>query len=207
MSNLASNQSWWDSNMAKQLFSLFQGQFQNSRPAYNFLLSRMQNGITHPQGYSPAALAAARTGAIDNTSREFSNEQRALNEQEMTHGGADLPSGVNAQVNAGLGAAEAAQKANAENQITMANEDLKNQNYWKSVEGYDTAVNQAYRPYEDLNAAESFTGAVPGAVQAANEANKGGFGAELQGSIAQGLGGLITGQNIAGAAKALGFPG
>lgn len=191
--------------MASGLAQMFQNQFGNNQQALDFLRGKMVNAFNHPQGYSPAALAAMRTSATDTLSNEFNHEQQALNAREFAQGGRDLPSGVNAQINAGLGAEEAAQKAGAQNQITQANEDLRQQNYWRSLGALDSITQQEYQPYTDLQAAESFAGQVPQAVNAATNANNSGFGAKLEGSIAQGLGADITGNNGSSAAGLGGF--
>lgn len=206
MANLASNQSWLQSDFANYLQQAFKQQFGHNEDVLNFLQNKMWQGVQHPQGYSPAALTAMRTGAIDNASREFAHAQQGLNEQEMSHGGADLPSGVNAQINAGLGAEEAAQKANAENQITLANENLKNENYWKSAAGLG-GVAEGYNPLGYAGAESGATGEVGSLVNAATNVNNSGFGHMLEGSIAQGLGSEITGGNSTGSGTAAGFFG
>lgn len=206
MANLASNQSWWNSEMANELRSLFYNQYYKNTSALDFLNGKMRAMVNNPTGYSPAALAAMRTGATENASNEFSHAQQALNAQEMAHGGEDLPSGVNAQLNAGLYAQEAAQKANAENQITLANEDQRQNNYWRGVQGLDTVAEQR-NPNALLGESLNASAGVGGLVNAATNVNNSGFGHMLEGSIAQGLGSELTGGNSTGSGTAAGFFG
>src|SRR5207302_1468543 len=95
---------------------------------------KLQPYINNPQGMSAKALAAARTGATDTLSNQYAQAQEALNARELVTGGKDLPSGVNSQLNASLLNSEAADKAAAQNNITLQNEQMKQTNLWNAFQ-------------------------------------------------------------------------
>lgn len=191
MANLASNQSWWDSEMANELRSLFYQQYYKNTSALNFLNGQMRAQIAHPQGFSPAALTAMRTGATDTTATQFQHAQQALNQREMATGGADLPSGVNAQLNAGLAAQDAAANSQQQQQITLANEEQRQNNYWNAVKT-EGNVAQAYNPGGYIADSLDASAGVGPLVDQATKVNQSGFGSQLEGSVAKGLGSFLT---------------
>src|SRR6185437_12491610 len=123
----------------------------------------------------------------------FQNAQAGLNEQEFTKGGLDLPSGVNAQLDASLQAQRAQQQAGEENQITLANEEQRQQNYWNAVKT-EGGVADAYNPGGYIADSLNASAGVGGLADAATKANQSGFGSQLEGSIASGLGNFIRRQ-------------
>lgn len=109
------------------------------------LTSILTKAIANPQGYSPAALTALRTTATDTVAQQTSNATRAAAEYSATHGGSDLGSGVNAQIQ-GQVQAEGMKTLSAEqNQISIANAERQQQNYWNAISGL-TNVGAAYNP-------------------------------------------------------------
>lgn len=177
---------------SQQLMQVFQTQFGRQSAILNYLTGVMKPQVAAGgEGYSPAALNAMRASATDNISNEFNHEQQALNEREFAQGGRDLPSGVNAQINAGLGAEEAAQKAGAENQITLANEDLKQKNYWNAVNVLNGNAAQ-FAPNSYANSANQGSGEVANLSQAVTAANQSQLLGAL-GGIAGGAGSAIAG--------------
>lgn len=202
MANVSSNQSWWDSEMANELRSLFYNQYYSNTSALNFLNGRMRSMIAHPTGFSPEALAALKAQATDTTATQFAHAQQAVNARNLATGSADLPSGVAAQLNAGTAQAAASQNASEQQQIALENEQLKNNNYWKAVQT-EGGVASAYNPGGYIADSLDASAGVGPLANAATNVNNSSFGHELGGSIAQGLGGLITGQNISSLAKAL----
>ena len=189
-SNAEKNQNAFD----KQLMTLFQAQYGKQSAITDFLTKQMEPLISAGgQGYSPAALAAMRTSASDTLSNEFAGARRAVNATESR----DLPSGVNAQVQGSLMAQEAEQQAAAQNQVTLANENQRQQNYWNSINvlngqaamenplGYASSAENSGNVIGDLSnahtnsAAHSFGGELGGA---------------LAGGIGTGIGGILTGR-------------
>src|SRR6266700_4381114 len=116
-----------------QLMTIFQSQFAKQNSILDYITPKMQSIIDNPSGYSPEALAAMRANSIDNLSNQYQSAQKALNAKELSGGGAELPSGVNAQLDEALFNAEASDKAGAENNITLSNEQLKQANYWNAL--------------------------------------------------------------------------
>jgi len=117
-----------------QLMSIFQQQFGKQSAIMDYLKGKMQPIIdAGGTGYSDDALAAMRASATDTLSNEYQNAQKALQTKEFADGGRDLPSGTSAQLDEALFNAEASDKAAAGNNITLANENLKQQNYWNAI--------------------------------------------------------------------------
>jgi hypothetical protein len=155
--------------------------------------------IDNPTGLSAEGLAAARTSSDDQFSQGYQNAQRALNAKMATSGESTLPSGVGAQLNSALLNAEAADKATGQNQITMQNEQLKQNNYWNAVNALNGVATQE-NPIGYANSATSGSGAVANLSQAVTAANGPGFGSIL-GGVVGGLGSATIGA----AGKAGGF--
>jgi hypothetical protein len=119
----------------------FQTQFGQNQELYKFLSGALQNQITNPQGYGDSALAAMRTGATDTVATQYQNAQKALQNKQFVNGGESLPSGVNAMQTGALAQGQASDTATAQNNITQADANLKQQNYWNAISGLN-GVNQ-----------------------------------------------------------------
>lgn len=116
-----------------QLTQLFQTQFASQSGVLNTLIKTMEPLLTNPQGFSPQALAAMRTQASEQNSAAFQNAQQAQQERMFALNGRQLPSGVAQQVNAELAAAQAANEANSQQDITLANEQQKINNEFNAA--------------------------------------------------------------------------
>lgn len=176
-----------------QLMSVFQQQFATQKNTLDYLKAKMQPMIDNPTGLSAEGLAAARTANTDQYSAAYQNAQQALNRKMVTAGESELPSGVGAQLNAALFNAEAADKATGQNQITMQNEQLKQQNYWNAVNALSGVATQN-NPLGYANSATAGSGAVANLSQAVTAANGPGWGS-IVGGIA---GGALQGAGQAG---------
>lgn len=122
--------------LQKQMADLFTKQYGDQSQITKFLTSKLEPILSDGgQGYSPEALAAMRTSASDNISKSYADQKTALQTQEFARGGRDLPSGVNAQLDAQLAGAQASDLSNTQNQITLANENQKQSNFWNAVNG------------------------------------------------------------------------
>ncbi len=138
-----------------QLMNVFQQQFAQNKNVLNYIQGKMQPMIDNPQGYSQETLNAMRTSSDDQISNQYQSAQQALQRTQFANGSRDLPSGVNDQLDAALLQSEASDKSAAQNNITMQDADLKQQNYWNAVntlsgvaaqdnpEGYAGAVTNA----------------------------------------------------------------
>jgi hypothetical protein len=183
----------------KQLMTVFQQQFATQSNTLSYLKSKLQPQIDNPTGLSDAGLAAARTSSDDQLSQGYQNAQQALNAKMATSGESQLPSGVGAQLNSALLNAEAADKATSQNQITMQNEQLKQQNYWNAVNGLNGVAAQN-NPLGYANSATAGSGAVANLSQAVTASSGPTFGSIL-GGIA---GGAASGASAAGFGKLFG---
>lgn len=182
-----------------QLMGIFQQQYGQQQQVYQYLQKQMQPIIdAGGTGYSAQALASMRTSATDNLSNQYQNAQKALQAQEFTSGGRDLPSGVNQQLNASLFASEAADQAGAQNQITQQNENLKQQNYWNAVNELN-GVGAAFNPQSYAGAATNSSEAASTAgnsaanLSTAYQNSKKGFWSNLASGLGAGLGAGLGG--------------
>jgi hypothetical protein len=117
-------------NFTSQLMGAFQKQFGQQSGILSFLSNKLQPMIDNPQGFSPEAMAAMRTQATEGTAQNFAQSQKALQNAEAARGGNGLPSGVDAQLSAENSNAAAQQNSQAQNGITLANEQQKQTNFW-----------------------------------------------------------------------------
>lgn len=176
------------SNFVNTLQSAFATNNAQQQSQLNFLNNKLQNTIDNPQGYSPATLAAMRTQATDQVAAENQNVERSVNNMEAVRGGAAaLPSGVDAQINAGV-ESQAAQAGNAAQQnITQQNANLQVQEQ-QQAENEELGVAQAENP--EGMAGESNQGA--GEVSSLSQAVTQSSGPTI-GAIATGLGSAALG--------------
>jgi hypothetical protein len=116
-----------------QLMQIFGKQFAQQQDVLKYLQGKMQPMIDNPTGFSAQAESAMRTGASEQVAGQYQNAQKALANQRAQRGDAGLPSGVDAQIDAQVGNAAAATGAQAQNDITLQNEQLKNANMWNAV--------------------------------------------------------------------------
>jgi hypothetical protein len=173
----------------QQLMNIFTQQFGQQSGVLNFLQNTLQPQIqAGGQGYTPAQLAAQRTSASDTNAQQFQNAQQALNEQTAQHGGLDMPSGVNAALQQNLDVAGAQQEANSQNQITQANANLQQQNYWNSLNALN-GVAAEFNPQSYASGATSGSNAVAGLSQANTAANNSGFTGAFESALGKTLGG------------------
>lgn len=149
----------------------------------NFLNQKLQSAIANPQGYSPSTLAAMRAQANDSVAAENQNVERNVNSSFAAKGGAEaLPSGVQAQINAGVGEA-AAQAGNAAQQnITEQNANLQNQNQQNAIQ-QEMGVAGLENPEGMASSENQAAGTVSNLSQAVTAANGPGIGSIL-GSVA-----------------------
>lgn len=180
-----------------QLMSIFTQQYGMQSQVFNFLKSKLQPMIDNPTGMSDANLAATRTSVTDADTQASQNAQRALNAKMASSGESTLPSGVGAQLNEALLNQEAAQKSADQNTVTMQNENMKQQNYWSSINALN-GVGAEYNPNAYATNATAGTNAVSNASQAVTAANGPGLG-QILGGVVGGVGSsLIPAAGAAG---------
>lgn len=177
---------------ATTLQNAFKTQFGAQSAVLDFLNSKLTAAVDNPQGMSPQALAAARTQATQQTSGDYAKAEQAVNGQIAARGGSTLPSGVDAQIHGSLAAAGANEESNAQNNITLQNEQLRQQNYWNAVSGLNGVANE-YNPNGFAGGANSATGNVAGLSTAFQQSKQNGFLSTLGNSFAKGLGSGLSG--------------
>ncbi len=171
------------------LQNAFSSQFATQQNTLNFLNTKLTNMVNNPQGYSAPALAAMRTSATDQVAQQFQSAKRANQNTEFNRGAENMPSGVNAQINAGLDTEAAQTEAGAQNQITQANANLQQQNFWNATNALNGVASQ-YNPLGyagDANGAGSTLSSLSGAE---TSAEGGGLGMVL-GGVAGGIAGKL----------------
>jgi hypothetical protein len=187
---------------SKQLMKVFDKQYADQKEVLDYLKAKAQPMIDNPTGYSEKALAAMRTSATDNLSASYQNAQKALQADRFAGGGRDLPSGADAQLNAALLQSEATDKANAQNGITIQDENLKQANYWNAI-GSLTGVSQMINPQSYAGASTGASGASSSAGEAT--ANIGTAYKQSQNSGIMGMLGGLAGGVFGAAGSAGGF--
>lgn len=182
----------------KQLQGLFTQQFQNQQGVLNFLKGKLEPMIQNPTGYSPQALATMRTSASDTNAEQFRNASKALNTRLTARQGAtSLPSGVDAQLQAGLNEAGAQTESGSQNQITMQNENLKQSNLWNAINVLNGTSAQ-FNPLGYAGEATGAAGSIAGLSKANTQAENSGFWGNFKNSLGSALGKTLGGGNMAG---------
>jgi hypothetical protein len=191
--NAEASQASFDSSLQ----NIFTAQYGAQSAITQYLTKQLEPNISAGgQGMSPQALAAARTQSTDTLSNQFQGAARAVNATEQR----GLPSGVNAQVSGSLMAQQAEAQAQGQNQITMGNEQLKQANYWKSVNALSGNAAQM-NPLGYANSSTSGSNSVSGLSQAVTQAQGPGLGAifgSMVGGIIPGLGSASSPLNQSG---------
>lgn len=177
-----------------QLMSIFQQQFSKQSAITDYLTAKMKPIIdAGGTGLSPEALTAMRTSATDTISTQYNNAQKALNAHLTQAGESGMPSGVTAQLDAALLQQQASETGQTQNQITLSNEQLKQQNYWNAtnvLNGQAATMN----PLGYAGTATQGGDTVANLSQAVTAANKSG----LLGALGGAVGGLFGAAGQAG---------
>lgn len=119
----------------RQLANIFSTQFGKQSNVLNFLNQKLTNQVENPTGFSAPQMAALNTANTEGAAKAFANAQQAVNAGEAARGGSTLPSGVDAQLRAQNATGAAAQVAQGQNQIQLANAAQQQNNYWNAVNG------------------------------------------------------------------------
>jgi hypothetical protein len=178
----------------QQLMQIFQSQYSTQQSQLKYLQNQMQPMINNPTGYSAAQLAALRTGATDTNAQQYQNAQAALNNQtSQASGGSKLTgvSGAVTEADAALLNAKAQTDAASQEQITEANANLQQQNYWNAINALNgVAVEE--NPQSYASESNQSGGTVAGLSQAVTAANQSQLLGAL-GGMASGMGSALGG--------------
>lgn len=137
-----------------QLMTLFQSQFGKQNAITDQLIKTLEPQLANPTGFSPAAEAALRSQASTSAADAYANASKAYQAGAFARGSRDLPSGVDEQIQGAISGAGAGELAGSQQNITLANEQLKQQNYWNAINGLN-GVSATINPLGYANAATS----------------------------------------------------
>jgi hypothetical protein len=137
--------------------------FANNQSILGGLTTTLNNAVAKPQGFTSPQMAALRTGAMDTTTGQF-NAAKANAAAVAARSGGDTASGVTGQVQGQLAGEEAATESGQQNDITKANAELQQQNYWKGISGLSQVASQ-YNPTGYASAGVASTDATTGAAK------------------------------------------
>lgn len=146
---------------SRALMDIFQQQFAGQQGILNFLNGKLTGMINNPTGFSSQDLAAMRGTASTNVATQTQNALKAAGATAAARsGGATSPvmSGVDKQIQGQIQAAGAGALSNSINNIAIANEEQKQNNYWKAV-GAESGVAEMENPQSYASGATSATNA------------------------------------------------
>jgi hypothetical protein len=184
------------------LTSAFNTAFAGNQAVLNKLIPTLTNAINNPQGFDPKTLALMKTNAADTVGAQTANAQTAANAYLASHGGADLGSGVAAQIKGSIAGAGATETAKEESGIDIQSGLLQNQNYWNAISGL-TSVANAENPTGIANAESNSANATADLSKSVLASQQAGW--QDVGGIISGIAGLGTA--AVGAYTGLGFAG
>ena len=181
----------------QQLQNIFSAQYATQTATLAYLNNKMTQQISQGgQGYNAPTLAAMRTQATDANAQVAQQAQRSVQNQEFNEGGQNLPSGVNAQINASIATGAAQQEAASQENITAQNAQLQNANYWNAtnVLAGNAAANNPQSYGSLFNQAGSTGASLSEANTAANQSQLLGALGGIAGGAGAGFGGYMAGK-------------
>lgn len=111
----------------QQLTQIYNTQFQQQQAILSVLTPQLESMASNPQGFGANEYAAMQAGIVNTTGAQYANAAKAAATDFAVRNEAGLPSGVEAQVQANLTGQAAGQVAGQSSQLTIANEQLKQQ--------------------------------------------------------------------------------
>ena len=174
------------------LTQAFKTQFAKQQGVLDFLNGKLTASVNNPQGLSPTAKAALDTGAIEGVGGQYQNALKTEQAQTAARGGSDLPSGVEAQIQGQLSGAAAGETSSELRNNALVDEQLKQQNYWNSVNGLN-GVSAQINPLGYSGEANSAGNTTAGLSQAFTASNQSQLLGALGGIVGGGLSGWASG--------------
>lgn len=172
-------------NLNQQFINMMQTQFGKQSAITDAVTKVLMPMLTNPTGFSPEAETAMRTGATEQNAAAYAHAKQATQDATFSQGGRELPSGVNDQIQGQISSAEAGNQSNSQNQITLANEQQKQNNFITALNGLNGVATQE-NPLGYGNAATAGAGAVANLSQAYNASTQSG----LLNALVAGVGGV-----------------
>lgn len=187
----------------QSLMNIFQSQYSTQQSQLKYLQGQLQPIINEGgQGYTAQQLASMRTSATDANSNAYQSAQAALNNNiSQASGGSKLTgvAGANVQSDAALLNQEAQVQAGSQNQITQANANLQQQNYWNAINALN-GVAAEENPLGYAGASSTAGGTVGGLSQAFTQSNQ----SQILGALGGAVGGVAG--SVAGSLGAASSP-
>lgn len=185
------------------LQNAFKTQFANQQGVLDFLKGKLEPGVTNPQGFDQATKTALNSTAIENNAVATQNAVKAEQAQAAAHGDAEsLPSGVQEQVQGQIAGQSASQKASALDQIQLQDAQLKQSNYWNSVNALNGVAAQI-NPLGYAGDSNSGATATAGLSNAVSQSQQVGFWNTLGNSFASNIGKTLGGGDLTSLAGGL----
>jgi hypothetical protein len=175
--------------MQTTLNSSFQTAFGKNQAELDSVSAKLTNTLNNPQGFDPKTLALMKTNSSDTVTQQTLNAQQGANAYLATHGGAELGSGVGAQIKGGIAAAGATEDAKESSNIDIQNGLLQNQNYWQAINGLTNVAN-AENPTAYSNSANGSASATADLSKAYLASQQAGW--QDVGGVMSGIAGLAT---------------
>lgn len=185
--------------MTTTLNNAFSQSFSANQSILKNLTAQLNSVVANPQGFSPSTLASMRTSASDTTARQFASSARSAGAFAMSHAGTGTGSGVAAQIGGQVAEGAAAQDSSEQNQISIQNGLLQNQNYWNGINGLSGVAAQ-YNPTGYANSGANIANSATSASSALLASQQAGW--QDVGGVISGVAGL--GEAAANSAGALG---
>lgn len=186
--------------LMNQLSGDYKTTFGEQQSTLQSLQAQMEDNIAHPKGLGGQELSTLRTNAMDQNSRQFSQAKAAAGAAAATHGGADTSSGVTAQVEGALAGDQAQSEAQSQGNISLADANAKNTNYWNAINGLQQ-VGAAYNPTSYAGQSEGAAGQTTSASQAILAEKQAGWQNAM--GIVKGVAGLAGGIMTGGLSTAV----
>lgn len=121
---------------ATQLQGMMTTQFKEQQDLLNkVIVPQLTQMATNPEGFGATALAAMQSQLINTVGSQLSSQEKSLKSQFATSNLPGLPSGVETALEANLGANAAGTEATGLQNISLANEQLKQQQREQGLSG------------------------------------------------------------------------
>jgi len=165
--------------------------FGEQQSVLNSLNAKMSYMAANPLGYTPQELHLMTTSVNENTSNAAKAAIGSAAAFGAAHGSADVGGGATGEIAGEIGSQAAQAKAGQLNQISTANQQLKQQNYWKAISGL-SAVGSDFggSTGTSLSAESGLSGAATGAGEGAVKADL--AGTQKVAGMINAIGGLAS---------------
>lgn len=125
-----------NSLVLQELFkSAFSTTFGKNQAILDNLTKTLTDRLNNPRGFSPEQLALLKTSATENVQNQTEAAKVGAGNYIASHGGADLGSGVAAQITGSIEGTGASDIAKETTGIDLASEQQKYADYWNSIKG------------------------------------------------------------------------